>query len=154
MGMFDSFKRWFAKDRSSSSAPQANEDSAAFDPEYFVYLKIPGDIQPMERGERFEDPLQAMLEEAGLGEVSGGGSSLSDADAEGRRVVEFCGIDIDVADRDTALERLRAFLPQLSIPSGTELQHTRDGRLLRDVYADGAWTQALPREERHPGFGV
>ncbi len=149
MGLFDSLKRLF-----SSPAPQTNEAGGGFDPERFVYLKIPGNIQPIERGERFEDPLQAMLEEAGLGEVSGGGSSLSDADAEGRRVVEFCGIDIDVDVSDAALERLRAFLPELSIPPGTELHYTHDGRLLRDVYADGAWTQAVPREERHPGFGV
>lgn len=150
MGVFDTIKGWF-----SSPAPQANGgDSAGFDPERFVYLKIPGNIQPIERGERFEDPLQAMLEESGAGEVSGGGSSLSDPDAEGRRVVEFCGIDIDVDDRDAALQRLRAFLPGLSIPAGTELHYTRDGRLLRDVYADGVWAQGLAREERHPGFGV
>ncbi|MCC7247861.1 MAG: hypothetical protein IT473_04480 [Lysobacter sp.] len=149
MGLFDSLKRLF-----SSPAPQANDEGGGFDPERFIYLKIPGNIQPIERGERFEDPLQAMLEETGLGEVSGGGSSLSDADAEGRRVVEFCGIDIDVDVRDAALERLRAFLPELSIPQGTELHYTRDGRLLRDIYADSAWTQAVPREERHPGFGV
>lgn len=149
MGLFESLKRLL-----SSSAPQANDSDGAFDPERFIYLKIPGNIQPIERGERFEDPLQAMLEEAGLGEVSGGGSSLSDPDAEGRRVVEFCGIDIDVADRDAALERLRAFLPESSIPAGTELHYTRDGRMLRDAYRDGAWTQGMPREERHPGFGV
>lgn len=152
MGLFDRLKRLL-----SSPAPQASDggdNDGAFDPERFIYLKVPGNIQPIERGERFEDPLQAMLEETGLGGVSGGGSSLSDADAEGRRVVEFCGIDIDVDDRDAALRRLRAFLPELSIPPGTELHYTRDGRLLRDAYADGAWTQALPREERHPGFGV
>lgn len=152
MGLFDRLKRLL-----SSPAPQANDggdNDGAFDPERFIYLKIPGNIQPIERGERFEDPLQAMLEETGLGGVSGGGSSLSDPDAEGRRVVEFCGIDIDVADRGAALERLRAFLPALSIPSATELQYTRDGRPLRDIYVDGAWTQAQPREERHPGFGV
>src|SRR5687768_4081734 len=60
----------------------------------FVYVKIPAAIQPLERASRFEDPLQEALERAGLGEVSGGGSQLSDADADGRRQIEFCGIDV------------------------------------------------------------
>ncbi len=150
MGLFDTIKSWF----SSGSADQREPEGDAFDPEDFVYLKIPGNIQPMDRGEWFEDRISPVLAEAGLGDVSGGGSSLSDADAEGRRTIEYCGIDIDTTDREPALALLRELLPQLPITTGTELQYTCDGRMLRDVYADGVWSIALAREERHPGFGV
>jgi len=43
---------------------------------HFVYAKMWEAIQPLDRGERYEDPLQAALEAGGLGEVSGGGSSF------------------------------------------------------------------------------
>src|SRR5689334_5442375 len=78
----------------------------SLDPGLFIYVKIPGDIQPLVRGERFEDPLQAALEERGLGAISGGGSQLDDPYPDGRPRVEFCGIDVDVTDREQA----RAFL--------------------------------------------
>src|SRR5688572_5798449 len=45
---------------------------------YFVYAMMWEAIQPIDRGERYEDPLQAALEDAGLGDVSGGGSSIDE----------------------------------------------------------------------------
>ena len=50
------------------------ERPSSLDPQLFVYVKIPGDIQPLARGERFEDPLDDALSASGLGQVSGGGS--------------------------------------------------------------------------------
>jgi hypothetical protein len=36
-------------------------------------------LEPMDRGERYEDPLQTVLEAAGLGRVTGGGSQLNES---------------------------------------------------------------------------
>ena len=52
----------------------------------FVYIKIPGDLDPFERWEQFEKPLQKALEKDGLGEVTGGGSQFSEPDEDGPRV--------------------------------------------------------------------
>ncbi len=47
---------------------EAAEDRGHF----FFYVRNPGNIQPIERGERFEDPLHAALDKEKLGEVTGG----------------------------------------------------------------------------------
>lgn len=94
----------------------------------FVYVKIPAPILPIERGERFEDPLDAALREAGVGEVTGGGSGLTAPDARGRQHVEYCGIDVDLSDADKGLPILRRELVRLDVPPGTVLQYTRGGK--------------------------
>ena len=126
----------------------------SLDPGLFIYVKIPGDIQPLVRGERFEDPLQAALEERGLGAISGGGSQLDDPYPDGRPRVEFCGIDVDVTDREQARAFLMKKLVELTAPPGTELHYTRDGVRLLDRYENGAWNEGMIRTATHPGFGV
>lgn len=128
--------------------------SDKFDVERFVYLKIPGDIGPRERAERFEDPIDAALAQDELGEVSGGGSSLGHARADGSRPIEFCGIDIDVTDREVALALLRVLLPGLGLPAGSELHYTAAGRQLQDVFGGDAWDVGVARSFLHPGFDV
>jgi len=126
----------------------------SWDPGLFIYVKIPGDIQPLVRGERFEDPLQAALEEWGLGNISGGGSQLADPYPDGRPRVEFCGIDVDVTDPEKGRTFLMKKLVELSAPPGTELHYTRDGAKLLDRYENGSWTEGMTRTATHPGFGV
>jgi hypothetical protein len=126
----------------------------SWDPSLFIYVKIPGDIQPLVRGERFEDPLQTALAELGLGSISGGGSQLDDPYPDGRPRVEFCGIDVDVKDREKARAFLMKKLVELDAPPGTELHYTRDGAKLLDRYENGSWSEGLVRTVMHPGFGV
>jgi hypothetical protein len=76
--MFGPFRKLLA----SKSEKVANV-TADLDPQLFVYVKIPGDIQPLARGERFEDPLQVALEAEQLGNISGGGSQLDDPYPDG-----------------------------------------------------------------------
>jgi hypothetical protein len=45
---------------------------------HLVIVRIPEHIEPMDRGDRYEDPLDAKLKESGLGEVTGGGSQLDE----------------------------------------------------------------------------
>jgi hypothetical protein len=94
----------------------------------FVYVKIPGGMLPIERGERFEDPLQEALQAAGVGEVSGGGTEMSAPDAQGRQRAVSCGIDVDLSDSAKGLPLLRQTLVRLGVPKGTVLQYEANGR--------------------------
>lgn len=94
----------------------------------FVYIKIPADLGPLDRGELFEDPLQGALDKEGLGEITGGGSQLSDLDENGRRSVEFCGIDVDIYDPVKGLALLRRELMRLQAPAGTVLLYELNGK--------------------------
>ena len=84
---------------------------------FFFYVRIPGDIQPIERGERFEDPLQSALDAEDLGEVTGGGSQMGEG-----KTVEFCGLDVEVTDRYRGLQLIRKVMHRLDAPSGTVIE--------------------------------
>jgi hypothetical protein len=73
--------------------------------------------QPLERGDLFEDPLHAFLEEWGLGEVTGGGTQLSNLGE-----VEYCDVEIDlVVDPDGAMKQVAKKLEELGAPIGSKL---------------------------------
>jgi hypothetical protein len=78
---------------------------------HFFYVRIPGDIQPIERGERFEDPLEAALQEADLGSVTGAGSQIGEG-----TTVEYCGLDVVVNDRSRGIELIRRILQSVECP--------------------------------------
>jgi len=46
--------------------------------EHFFYVRIPGNIGPHERGDRFEEPLRAALDALEAGRLTGGGSQLGE----------------------------------------------------------------------------
>ena len=116
MSFLKELKGWLG----AESGPIAPSEVSRANP-LFVYIKIPGDIDPMDRGERFEDPLQAALDAAGLGTITGGGSQLSQPDGEGERFVEFCGLDVDLYHAEKGLALLRQELLRLEAPAGTAL---------------------------------
>ena len=72
-------------------------------------------IQPVARGERYEDPLQEVLQKAGLGEVDGGGCQLSETGE-----VTFAEVAIYLADLDDALRLTRDTLEAAGAPEGSE----------------------------------
>lgn len=90
---------------------------AAEDGDHFFYVKIPVDLVPEERRQRFDTPLNAALEAQDLGEVTGGGSQLS---VSGR--VMFCGLDVVVTDRDPGLRLILETLRGLNAPAGTVVE--------------------------------
>jgi hypothetical protein len=92
-------------------------DSAHERGEFFFYVKIPQDVQPLERGDRYEDPLHAALHEASLGEVTGGGSQLGEG-----KTIEYCGLDVVVRDRDRGLELIRSVMLSLDAPPDTVIE--------------------------------
>lgn len=105
----------------------------------FVYVRIPGDLDPEDREELFSDPLRAALEKDNLGAVTGGGSCFMAPDEEGDSEVEFCGIDVDLNDAARGLELLRRELIRLNAPQGTALLYEVDG----DEYEEPIYRAAI-----------
>jgi hypothetical protein len=89
----------------------------------FVYVKINESITPMARGTKYGDPLDAALKSARLGQVTGGGSSLSQAGK-----VEWVGIDIDLTDVEKGIPLIRKTLIELGAPKGSSIEYEISGR--------------------------
>ena len=113
-----------------------------------VYVFLPEPLGPIDRGNKYEDPIIDELERLGLGEVSG------DPLPDGTRPIEFYGIDVDTNDVEATRVVLRALLPKLGCPKGTQLHYTTSGKSLQDEYDGASWKLAQDRTMLHPGFGV
>lgn len=110
--------------------PEVGEDSGAG---LLVVVQIPESILPEERGRKYEDPLNAALQEQGLGEVSGGGTLLGPPKADGSSEVASVDIDVDLVDAERGLPALRAELKKLKPPEGTELTYEgKDGLQVKE----------------------
>ena len=83
-------------------------------------------IEPIDRGDRYEDPLQAVLEPAGIGRVTGGGSQLNDHGG-----IAFADVEIELANLDDALRVVVEALEHAGAPQGSELMDLADERVLR-----------------------
>ena len=83
----------------------------------FFYVRIPEDVQPIGRGERYEGPLQAALDAEDLGEITGGGSQMGE-----RTSIAFCGLDVEVYDRDRGLALIRSVMRRLGAPPETIIE--------------------------------
>jgi len=83
-----------------------------------VIVQLNARLQPLHRGEFFEDPLDAKLKSDGLGEVSGGGT-MQEASGES----EYCDIELMMPDTsEAAIAKLIAVLEFLGAPKGSKLQ--------------------------------
>ena len=102
---------------------------------HLVIATIRESILPVDRGRKYEDPLDAVLQAAGLGAVTGGGTQLDDA----RRVVS-ADIEVELADTGAALELLRTTLQRLGAPAGSVLNFTGDGQRVVLAIDSGAAT--------------
>ena len=111
---------------------------------HLVTARLYEHIGPMDRGSRYEDPLQAALDEKRTGEVTGGGSQLN---ASGG--IDFADIEIELADLDAALDLVIVTLERAGTPQGSEI--IQGDRVLREfgtqqclaIYLDGT---SLPDE--------
>jgi len=82
-----------------------------------VIARLNARLQPLDRGSLYEDPLDAALQEAGIGRVTGGGTLMSE---EGE--IELCDIEVELADlSEQSLEILQALLERLGAPKGSSL---------------------------------
>ncbi len=113
---------------------------------HLVLARVYEHIGPIDRGDRYEDPLQATLEKTGIGRVTGGGSQL---DELGK--IAYADVEIELADIDEALRIVADTLEAAGAPQGSELIQTSDNRVLREfgklqclaIYLDGT---SLPDE--------
>jgi hypothetical protein len=100
---------------------------------FLLFVKIPDPVLPLERGKKYEDPLDAFLKAKGLGEVSGGGSQLSQPNAAGQRSIEWVGVDVEVYDPDKALPFVIEKLKELGVPNGTVIEQSEPVERTIDV---------------------
>jgi hypothetical protein len=98
----------------------------------FVFVRVPEQVQPVERGAKYEDPLNAVLKREGVGEVSGGGSQLSAPDSNGKKTIEWVGIDVDLSDFEKGMPILKRELLRLGAPPETILEYKRNGKKLEE----------------------
>jgi hypothetical protein len=96
----------------ASAAPEAAKTASLF-----CYAKLNERIQPIARGDAYEDPLIEALEKNGFGSVTGGGTSQ-----ERTGEIEYAGIDIDLTNREEGIPFICRFLEERGAPKGSELQ--------------------------------
>ena len=92
---------------------------------HLVIARLYEHLEPIDRGERYEDPLDAVLEAAGLGRVTGGGSQLNESGG-----IEFVDLEIELANLDEALTTTVGALEAAGAPAGSEILH--DDTVLRE----------------------
>jgi hypothetical protein len=113
---------------------------------HVVLARMYEHIEPIDRGNRYEDPLQAILEGKNLGRVTGGGSQLNELGG-----IAYADLEIALANLDDSLRTVADALEQAGAPQGSELIHASDDRVLREfgkqqclaIYLDGT---SLPDE--------
>ena len=112
---------------SRQTAAKNNAQEEPGKPAILVFVKIPESIMPIDRGEKYEDPLDSSLKQAEFGEVTGGGSQLSEPDKDGARHIEWVGIDVDLTDLAGGLPLLKSELKRLGAPVGTTIEYEING---------------------------
>jgi hypothetical protein len=85
---------------------------------HLVIARLYEYIEPIDRGNRYEDPLQAALEAAHAGAVTGGGSQLSESGG-----IEFADVEIELANLDAAIDLAASTLEAAGAPQGSEIRH-------------------------------
>lgn len=101
--------------------------------EQLMIAKINARLQPMHRGEFFEDPLDVVLKAAGNCEVSGGGTQQA---VSGE--IEYCDIEIQCADSNPATVSLVvSTLEGLGAPKGSALTVASTGEEIPFGSAEG-----------------
>lgn len=100
--------------------------SRTTEPTVFVFVQIPESIRPL------EDPLDASLKAANLGEVTGGGSQLGEMRKDGTAGIEWVGIDVELTDLERGLPFLKSELLRLGAPATTVLEFNRAGTKVKE----------------------
>lgn len=85
----------------------------------FIVAQLNDKIMPIDRGEVYEDPLDEFLKNKHYGQVTGGGTLLSESGEN-----EYCDIEIKVIDEtfnQHAVSEIIAKLEELGAPKGSQL---------------------------------
>jgi hypothetical protein len=95
------------------------------DGQCLVFARIDDPLMPLQRGQKYEDPLNRALKQAGLGRVTGGGS-VQGVDG----LIEWISLDIQLVDLGPSLEFLQAKLLELGAPENTVLKFRKEGAVV------------------------
>jgi len=83
----------------------------------FIVVNLNARLQPMHRGEIYEDPLDEKLKQLGIGSVQGGGTLQSKTGE-----IENCDIEIEVeSSAPEAIEKIENIIKELQVPKGSSL---------------------------------
>ena len=83
----------------------------------FIVANLNARIQPMDRGDIYEDPLDEVLSKHKMGEVSGGGSLQSQSGE-----IQYCDIEIMVNEStDETISIIKEKLEELGVPKGSKI---------------------------------
>jgi hypothetical protein len=98
------------------------------------YAKLNMRLQPVARGELFEEPLIRALEESKLGAVTGGGSRAGPSDGESNELeVQWCVIDVQMADAERSAQLICNCLNRHGAANGSQLEfYVDDKRYVAD----------------------
>ena len=95
---------------------------------YFLYIKIPEEILPLDRGKKYEDPIHDLLARHKLGEVTGGGTMLKEGGS-----IEYVGVDVDTTDPEKAIPLLVSKLKEIGAPPGTVIEQNEPVKRMVEV---------------------
>jgi len=122
----------------------------------FVYAKLLEKIGPIDRGARYEEPLDAALKKEGLGECDGGGT-MQAKDGE----IEYIGLDIQLYNLERGIPFVIRFLEDRGVAAGSTLEiegkekHVTFGKVEGlGVYLDGVNLPAEVYEKCDVNFVV
>jgi hypothetical protein len=115
-----------------------------------VFLEVvfePGTLRDtgFESRDEIEDPLHETLQEAGLGEVTGGGGGIYGSN-----------IDIEISDArrfDEALALIRQVLRNLNVPHSTVIVRHKPKKITYPVYEAEELLRLAEEIEHPPAFG-
>jgi hypothetical protein len=93
---------------------------------HVVLARLYEHIEPIDRGDRYEDPLDAVLAQSNIGRVTGGGSQLNELGG-----IAYAEVEIELANLDEALGVVADALEKAGAPQGSELIDVSDSRTLR-----------------------
>ncbi|RKW24766.1 hypothetical protein D8B46_00750, partial [Candidatus Gracilibacteria bacterium] len=81
-------------------------------------LQLNAKVQPLDRGEMFEDPIMELLEKEGIGEIDGGGTSFDQETGE----IFYCDVEIYLNDDSAeSRENLIKLINKVGVPKGSFL---------------------------------
>ncbi|MDD9922201.1 MAG: hypothetical protein OXQ92_07995 [Boseongicola sp.] len=87
--------------------------------EHWIVAQLNARVQPIDRGEYFEDPLNDAMQASGLGEVTGGGTMMA-GDPDG---IEFVDVEVNVsAIDDQTKSKIIEVLERQGAPIGSKLK--------------------------------
>lgn len=114
MGLF-SFLSGLSGQRTASAVPETAQPLR--DDEIEVTAELNHKIGPIDRGDRYEDPLDEALKKHGYGEVDGGGTLLSE-----KAEIQHCDVNLILTSPAISIPYVIQFLESRGAPKGSKLR--------------------------------